>query len=78
MNKLLIEGSVLCDSCGGDIITNSGKVMMGYKYMWKRTIRVLICWHCSKKFNMEKCYDIRKEGESVVYYNAKKIKKGCI
>lgn len=57
-DKLSIKGEVLC-SCGGPVITNSGKVVMNYEE------RKLYCWWCNRPYDLKYAYSMRKENEIV-------------
>lgn len=57
--KLLINGVVECE-CGGQIISNSGKVTINLIY----EIR---CWRCGKSYNANEVFYERKEGQRVVF-----------
>lgn len=54
---LKINGRVDCKNCGGQIISNSGKVMGNYKK------RILFCWKCHRKVSDVEAYNARREGE---------------
>lgn len=57
--KMLISGVVECQ-CGGQIISNSGKVMMnGMGYVR--------CWDCLKVYDGNEAYYERKEGQRIVF-----------
>lgn len=57
-DSMSIQGVVLC-SCGGQIISNTGKVLMNYGR------RKLHCWDCDKVYDMDYAYSMRKENETV-------------
>jgi hypothetical protein len=57
--KLLINGVVECE-CGGQIISNSGKVIMNPIYEVK-------CWRCGKSYNANEVFYERQEGKIVVF-----------
>jgi hypothetical protein len=57
MESLRINGKVTC-KCGGNIISNSGRVKIDGKW--------LICWRCGRKVNADKAYDKRIENKTVV------------
>ncbi len=58
--KLLINGIVLC-SCGGCLISNSGKVKCDILN------NKIYCWRCKKEYNFEKVYMQRKENQEIIY-----------
>ena len=58
--KMRIKGIVLCP-CGGQVISNSGKIMGGTE---KGKIS---CWSCGKEFDMGEAFKQRQEGETVVF-----------
>ena len=57
-DKMFIHGVVLC-SCGGQIISNTGKSMP------KMETQELACWSCGKLYDMHKAYEKREEGKTV-------------
>lgn len=56
--QLRINGSVIC-SCGGVVISNTGKVMLNYKE------KKIYCWRCNKEYDWDYPYSVRKENETV-------------
>lgn len=52
------NGIVLC-CCGGQIISNSGKVI------YNHNTNELECWNCHIKYNSDYVYSMRKENETV-------------
>jgi len=57
-DKLFIQGSVIC-SCGGVVISNTGKVMYNHKE------NKVYCWICNKEYNSDYAYSMRKENTTV-------------
>ncbi len=52
------NGIILC-ACGGQIISNSGKVYYDHK------TNMLSCWGCGKTYNSDYAYSMRKENETI-------------
>jgi len=65
-SKMLIHGVVLCQ-CGGQVISNSGKVFINHK------LRRVSCWKCHKTYNIDYAYSLRKENETVTIPNEEDI-----
>lgn len=57
-DKYLMHGTVLCD-CGGQVVSNTGKVIMHVQS------KKLQCAKCKKLWNMDFVYSMREEGEIV-------------
>lgn len=63
-NQLKMNGAVNC-SCGGTIISNSGKVCMeNYHY--------LRCWKCNTKVDLNCAYSQRRENEVIIFNRGNK------
>ena len=58
MKQMTMYGIVNC-SCGGNLISNSGKVICNFEK------GILYCWKCRKKYNMNKCYKLRRENKAI-------------
>lgn len=56
--KLRMNGSVVC-SCGGNVISNTGKIMYNHKE------NKVYCWLCNKEYDCDYAYSMRKENETV-------------
>ena len=60
-NKLLIHGIVEC-SCGGILISNSGKILMsGNQFLY------LKCNKCKNEYDIDKVYSQRIENKTIIY-----------
>ena len=59
LDKYSIKGVVLCAYCSGQVISNSGKIMLNYPE------KKLYCWTCHRNYDMDYCYNLRKENEIV-------------
>ena len=57
--SMMMHGVVLC-KCGGQIISNSGKVFLNVE---KNTLK---CWRCGRLVNASKAYRKRKENKTVI------------
>jgi hypothetical protein len=58
-DKLLMRGAVLCPSCGGQVLSMSGKAMLN------STDMTLACWECHAQYPMQTVFDARRENEVV-------------
>jgi len=58
-NNMLIQGIVLCKKCDGQIISNTGKVMLN------STDMTLKCWRCGREVSSTTAYNKRKENHTV-------------
>jgi len=58
-HQMSMKGSVICE-CGGQILSNSGKVMMNGKGQVK-------CWECNKIYDGNDIYYVRQENKSVIF-----------
>jgi len=56
--NLFMHGLVIC-SCGGTVISNTGKVMYNHKE------NKVYCWICNKEYNSDYAYSMRKENTTV-------------
>ncbi len=59
-NKYTIKGIVLCP-CGGQLISNTGKVYLNVKE------HKLYCWNCEKSYDIDAVYSVREEGETIIF-----------
>lgn len=59
--QMRMHGIVSC-KCGGQIISNTGKVVLHIKFSSGK----ICCWKCNKIFNATTLYFLRCEGEKVI------------